>query len=175
MLPIPLRKQATFDAINKTCINVAPFEINHAVMKVHWRFMHSHFPSFPSKGSFLKWMPCMSVCASPPALTAHTTLSARLGPPPSAPHRSAASTDSTAATSQAGQWAVTLCIATPSWVRVRGRWGGYGASVGSATVLIVEQYAQLRVIISILPSTTGDVCRRPACHGDGTRGVTWYR
>ena len=77
--------------------------------------MHSPFPSFPSRGSFLKWMPCMSVCASPPAFTAHITRSARLGPPPSAQHRYNSS-DSTAVPSQAAQGAVARCVAMRSLV-----------------------------------------------------------
>lgn len=73
----------------------------------------SPLPTFPSSGSFLKWIPCTSTCASPPAFTAQITRSARLGPPPSAQHCSASS-DSTAATSPTRSCAVTRCIATHS-------------------------------------------------------------
>lgn len=73
--------------------------------------VYSPLPSFPSSGSFLKWIPCTSTCDSPPQFTAHITRSARLRPPPSAQHRSASS-DSTAATRPATSCAVSRCIAT---------------------------------------------------------------
>jgi len=77
---------------------------------INHELKYSPFPNFPSSGSFLKLIPCTSVCASPPQFTAQMTLSARLGAPLSAWHTSTNS-HKAANTSRAAQRNVTLLIA----------------------------------------------------------------